>query len=471
MVVKRRYNLCSVSKTTRQNWRSVSGLRGTVMVAAVLCAALGAGVPASAADHKPSVLLITVDALRADRLSAYGYTRPTSPAIDELLAQGLRFEQARTVEPLTGPAMCSMITGISPHKHGATRNGLRMQEGLESLPRVLAQNGWNTAGFIGTWTLKNNLTLLGTHFEHYGEVLNRRRWFGLLNSEATCDDLTDDALGWARHTTSEEPGTPLFLWVHYIEPHAPYRYHGEYAGRLGISGRGHTDSDSYDTEIAAVDEAISRLVGGVRELVPAESLIIVFAADHGESLGEHSYWGHGRYLYEPSLRIPLGLTWQGEIVPATTSVQATLLDVAPTLLDLVDLGVPEGFEGISWAQAARGGVQPAERTLCFQAHKGAVHGGTHDSDKARSGGLLEVGVVNGQKKETYRVRGKKLAVYNLEEDPGEVVNLAPIGANPSNELAACLARVSSGLGSLDHLAARKLDDETVEQLRALGYLE
>ncbi|MEJ2189792.1 MAG: hypothetical protein P8Y93_10340, partial [Acidobacteriota bacterium] len=159
------------------------------------------------------------------------------------------------------------------------------------------------------------------------------------------------------------------------------------------------------------------------------------------------------------------------IVPATTAVQATLLDIAPTLLDLMGLGVPNDFEGISWAQAARGGIQPEERTLCFQAHKGAVHGGSHDSDKARSGGLLEVGVVSGQTKETYRVRGANLSLYDLEADPGELVNLSPSGASPSKELAACLARVSSGLGSLDHLAARKLDDETVEQLRALGYLE
>ena len=471
--MKQRYNLWPVRKTILQSWWSGNGMPGKVAWTAVVCVALGigAGVPASAADEKPSVLLITVDALRADRLSAYGYSRPTSPAIDDLLAQGLRFDQARTVEPLTGPAMCSMITGISPHKHGATRNGLRMQEGLESLPRILARNGWNTAGFIGTWTLKNNLTLLGTHFEEYGEVLNRKRWFGLLNSEATCDDLTDDALSWARDTRSEEPGAPLFLWVHYIEPHAPYRYHDEYAERLGFSSRGHTDSNSYDTEIAAVDNSISHLVEGMRELIPRADLIVVFTADHGESLGEHDYWGHGRYLYEPSLRIPLGLTWEGEITPGTTTVQATLLDLAPTLLDLVDIGVPEDFEGISWADAARGGAQPDERTLCYQAHKGAVHGGTHDSDKARSGGLLEVGVVSGQTKETYRVRGKKLAVFDLETDPGELVNLAPASANPSDNLAACLARVSRGLGSLDHLAARKLDNETVEQLRALGYLE
>ena len=209
------------------------------------------GAPAATVAERPSVLVITVDALRADHLGCYGYDRPTSPRIDSLLAEGMRFDNARTVEPLTGPAMCSMVTGIHPHDHGATRNGLRMQEGLDSLPRILARHGWRTAAFIGTWTLKHNLTLLGDHFEHYGEILKRRRWFGLLNSEATCEDLTDDAMEWAGETLRETPEKPLFLWVHFIEPHAPYRFHGRYAERLGINDDKLRRADRYDTEIAA----------------------------------------------------------------------------------------------------------------------------------------------------------------------------------------------------------------------------
>ena len=149
-----------------------------------------------AAEDPPSIVVITIDALRADRLGCYGYGRETSPNIDALIDSGVRFERAWTPEPLTGPAMCSMVTGLPPHRHAATRNGLRMQAGLDSLPKILARNGWNTAGFVGTWTLKDNLTLLGEHFETFGERLERKRWFGILNSEATCEDVTEDALDW-----------------------------------------------------------------------------------------------------------------------------------------------------------------------------------------------------------------------------------------------------------------------------------
>ncbi|MFV2072867.1 MAG: sulfatase [Thermoanaerobaculales bacterium] len=429
------------------------------------------GPPVAIASERPSILVITVDALRADHLGCYGYDRATSPRIDSLLADGMRFDNARTVEPLTGPAMCSMVTGVDPQVHGATRNGLRMQEGLDSLPRVLARHGWRTAAFIGTWTLKHNLTLLGDHFEDYGEVLNRRRWFGLLNSEATCDDLTDDALEWASETLRETPKKPLFLWTHYIEPHAPYRFHKEFAERLGVNDDKLSRVDRYDTEIADVDRSIGRLIDGVRGIVPNENLVIVFTADHGESLGEHNYWGHGRYLYEPSLRIPMGLVWQDRIAAGVLAPQATLLDIAPTLLELV--GVEPSFDlpGTSWAEALNGGVPPGERTLCYQAHKGAVHGGSHDSEKARSKGLLAVAIVREGRKEILRVQKQDHLLFLLGEDPGEVRNLVAPGDRPSDALLSCFATVSEGLGSLDRLTTKKLDEETVEQLRALGYLE
>ena len=168
----------------------------TATTAIILCLTVFCPVTGAAASQPPSIVVITVDALRADRLGCYGYPKDTTPNIDRLISQGMRFERAWTPEPLTGPAMCSMVTGLEPHAHAATRNGLRMQPGLDSLPKILAENGWKTAAFVGTWTLKNNLTLLGEHFQTYGERLERRRWFGILNSEATCDDVTDDALGW-----------------------------------------------------------------------------------------------------------------------------------------------------------------------------------------------------------------------------------------------------------------------------------
>jgi arylsulfatase A-like enzyme len=427
--------------------------------------------PVGAAVSRPSILVITVDALRADRLGCYGYGRPTSPNIDRLVSEGLIFDRAWTPEPLTGPAMCSMVTGLEPQIHGATRNGLRMESGLDSMPKTLARNGWRTAAIIGTWTLRNNLTLLGEHFETYGERLKRRRWLGILNSEATCEDVTDDALEWVEGVLDDNPDTPFFLWTHYAEPHGPYRFHRQFAERLGVNDDRLTKKDRYDTEIAAVDESIGRLVSGIRGLVQSKSLIVVFTADHGESLGEHNYWGHGRYLYEPTLRIPLAIVWPGAIPARRANTQATLLDLTPTLLELVGIDSAADLPGSSWASAARGGDLLDERIGCYQAHRGAVHGNSHDSDKKRSKGLLWVGVIKGDRKELFNVNRQVLQAYDLAADPGELESLVAANAQPSESLVACLARVNKGLGKLDQLEVNSLDEESVEKLRALGYLE
>jgi arylsulfatase A-like enzyme len=439
-------------------------IQTTTTIALVAIAAV------SWAETPKAVAIITVDALRADRLSCYGYGRPTSPAIDDLLRGGVRFDAARADEPLTSPSMCSMITGIEPQEHAATRNGLRMREGLDSLPKVLAAHGWTTAAFVSNWTLKDNLTRLGEHFDYYGEVFTRRRWFGLLNSEATAEDVTDEALGWVSNHTSSPSAPPLFLWVHFVEPHAPYRFHSEYAARLGITDKDPKRSDRYDTEVAAADAAVGRLLRGLETHFAPDEMIVVFAADHGESLGEHDYWGHGRYLYEPSLRVPLGIRWKGTVEQRVIERQATILDIAPTILGLLGIEAPSEFAGLSWAAAAEGGELPSERTLCYQAHKGAVHG-EHDDERARSKGLLSVGIVSGDRKEILQIKNGEHLLFDLATDPAELVSLVPADAQPSDPLLECLGRVSEGLGALDRLTTKKLDDETVEQLRVLGYIE
>lgn len=442
------------------------GLRW-VLVLSVLVTGLGGSV---VAEEPKAVVILTVDALRADRLSSYGYPRPTSPAIDAVFDDGLRFEAARTSEPLTNPSMCSMVTGVEPQKHGATRNGLRMREGLESLPKILANEGWRTAAFVSNWTLKDNLSRLGEHFDDYVEVFTRRRWFGLLNSEATAEDVTDEVLEWVEaHTRSDAP-EPIMIWAHFVEPHAPYRFHTEYADRLGITEKDPKRSDRYDTEVAAVDAAIGRLISGLEGHYAPDRMIVVIAADHGESLGEHDYWGHGRYLYEPSLRVPLGIRWKGTVEQRVIDRQATLLDLGPTILELVGSDVPAEFEGISWASAARGRALPDERAICYQAHKGAVHG-EHDNDRKRSKGLLSIGIVDGDRKEILRVKNNSHKLFDLAADGGELNNLVEENGPASDSLLECLGTISEGLGSLDRLSSKKLDDETIEQLRALGYIE
>jgi len=446
--------------------------RSPIRFFAVLAVAVGAASTPQAADDAPpqtapSIVVVSVDTLRADRMSCYGYGRPTSPNIDLLADRGVRFTEARTVEPLTTPALASAFTGVAPHVHGSSRNGLRMQEGLESAGTILAAAGWSTAGIVSNWTLRDSLSRLGEHFAHYQGVFTRKRWFGLLNSEASAVDVTDAALEWLERHHRTSPDRPVLLWVHYVEPHAPYRMHDEYADRLGVPRRNPSRSDRYDTEIASVDEEVGRLLRAAAPLLGPAPPAVVFLADHGESLGEHGYWGHGRNLHWPSLRIPLIVSWPERIAPGTVDVQTTILDVAPTLLGLAGVEPPPAWPGTDWTPHLTGRGTVGERSLCYQAHKGAVQI-RHDSDRARSRGLLEVGRIEGTLKEVFDLRNSTATTYDLAADPAETAGRQ----GPASEaLMECLGEVTEGLGALDHLTAEKLDEESVEQLRALGYLE
>ena len=454
-----------------------------VAALAVLAGALtrgtsGAAEPSPAASAAsrgprfPNVLLVSIDTLRTDRMSAYGYERPTSPEIARLLARGTRFAEARTVEPLTSPASCSLLTSRFPHEHGSTRNGLRLRPGLASLPKLLEQRGYRTAAFVGNWTLRDELSGLSEHFDEYHEVFTRNRWFGLFNDEATGDYLSAETLKWIEEHREEEPGHPYFVWVHYVEPHAPYRFWEEFAKRLGVRfHQGVPKADRYDTEVAYADREVGRLLRalGGGDGLPRDTLVL-FTADHGESLGEHSYWGHGRHLYENSLRIPMGLVWPGRVPEGTIDEPALIIDLAPTVLGLLGLPDPDGFRGFDWSRVFRGEAEAPERVGYFEAHKGAVQF-DHTSSAARADGLLEVGKVAGTRKEILDVSSGAVRIYDFARDPGEVRNLAPSGAKPSSDLVTWLEAVRLGLRAASDIPPARLDAESRERLRALGYVD
>lgn len=455
----------------------LSPLRRGALLACCLLAVLAGGPPREAEGAQrrgprfPDILLISVDTLRGDRLSSYGYSRETTPEIDRLLARGARFDQARTVEPLTSPALSSMLTSRFPHEHGSTRNGLRVRPGLDSLPKQLAGRGYRTAAFVGNWTLRDELSGLGEHFESYAEVFNRKRWLGLFNDEANGEDLTSDTLEWIHDFEESESREPWFVWVHYVEPHAPYRYWEDIGERLGIDDAdGVTKSDRYDTEVGFVDRAIGHLLKGVFESHRPEEVLVVFVSDHGESLGEHGYWGHGRHLYANSVRIPMGIVWPGRI-PASTIAEPSLnIDLAPTILSLLGLPSVNEFRGFDWTRVFQGEPAPAARDTFFQAHKGAVQT-DHASSDARRAGLLEVARVGNGRKELIDLRNGSVRIYDLETDPRELSPMTGAELTPSDKLETWLEAVRTGLEAASDLPVPDLDAEAREQLRALGYIE
>lgn len=422
--------------------------------------------------QQPNVVVITIDTLRADRLSGYGYRRPTSPNLDRVLAGGARFAEARTVEPLTTPALGSMITSRYPHEHGASRNGLRLRSGFASLPKALQAHGYRTAAFVGNWTLRDKLSGLGEHFEVFTEVLNRRRWLGLIRGEATAEDLTGEALDWLEAHHRSKPRQPFMLWVHYVEPHAPYRLWPEYREPLGITTAGNPgESDRYDTEIAYVDHWVGELLRQIESVSPRERTLVVVTSDHGESLGEHNYWGHGRHLYEPSLRIPLGIQWAGNVAPQVVESPALIIDVAPTVLGLLGQRSPAGFQGYDWTSVLSGGKAPKGRLTLYQAHRGAVISG-HDSDLRRQAGLLAVGSLVGNRKEVVRIENGRRQVFDLGNDPRELIDLMAGSKEPPSEaVLEWLNAVANGLSLMDQELPEALDEESAQKLRALGYVD
>lgn len=456
---------------------------GRALAAAILAAAgLAAASLAAASDGAaraaraagpaagpPDILLVTVDTLRADHLSLLGHPRTITPRLDRLLSRGVAFEQARTVEPLTNPALASLLTSLHPHEHGAPRNGLRIRTGLLSLPKILAATGYETAAFLGNWTLREKLSGLDEHFGLYEPILSRRRWFGLVRSESDADDMTEAALDWLAARRGRT--TPFLLWVHYADPHAPYVYRPGWEAALGVTRREAGKRERYATEVAFTDGSIGRLLDGIAGHRGRDAPIIIFAADHGESLGEHDAWGHGRNLFEEGLRIPMGIVWDGRLAPRRIARPAMILDLAPTLLGLLDLPVPESFRGYDWSGVLlRGEPPPESRATLHQAHKGAiqVH---HDSDKARRVGLLQVAVIHDGVKEILSVDPARSVAYDLRLDRREARPLERGLPARSRSLAAWAAEVRRGLAAVDRLPAEPLDEESLKRLRALGYVD
>ena len=433
----------------------------------MLCALVGA--PQATADSQPHVVIISVDTLRADRLSSYGYERPTTPNIDELMAEGVRFTQARTVEPLTGPGLSSMITSLFPHEHGATRNGVRMREGLPSFTKILRRRGYATAAFLANWTLSDHVSGLGEHFDVFEPVLTRRRWF-FWSGEASADDINKAALDWLAEQRRERPSQSVALWVHYVEPHGPYDYHQEFAERLGIDVAAPGRRNRYDTEVAFVDDRVGSLLSEVDLILEGEERLTIFTSDHGESLGEHGYWGHGRHCYEPGLRIPLSISWPGRVEAATVSAPALIIDISQTVLGLLGLPTQNSFQGFDWSSVLlEGAAPPAGRSTWHQAHKGAVK--ATNSEKVRQRGLVEVARVSDGQKEILRIGSGDRRLYDLRSDPREETSTVPLDSEASPDLSNWLEVVQSGLALSDELPPPILGQEEVERLRALGYID
>ncbi len=431
------------------------------------------------AGPRPNLVLITLDTLRADRLGVYGYERETSPVLDSIARRGVRFDDAIAQATTTPPSHASILTGLNPARHGLRKlYGQRLPDANETLAEILRAEGYSTAAFVSAVPLRH-LVGLDQGFDVYND-----EW------ESDAGERSHDrgaALTNARvrNWLESAPPAPVFLWVHYFDPHHPYFPPEEYRKRFGAE-KANRDflpiprntnrwrsgdrlvrrpnekaarrmSDLYDGEIAYLDEALGELLESLRTAGILANAVVAYVGDHGEHLGENGYWfGHWDVLDETA-RVPMVIA-HPDGRHAGTVVEETVgtIDLVPTLLSWLRLDTDLSFDGIDLTGRLEGG-NLARRALYTEQFE------FFPVRAVRSGEWM----LHQRAKPKAQIRSAERILYRRK----------PSGEEPSrvDDEPDIRAWLSEALDSLAAPAARRATEKLVlpndvrERLRALGY--
>ncbi|HEX5043360.1 MAG TPA: sulfatase [Candidatus Polarisedimenticolaceae bacterium] len=314
-----------------------------------------------ARERPPDLLLVTLDTTRVDALGCYGGASARTPHLDALAAGGVRFAQAITPTPYTGPAHASLLTGLYPPRHGL-RDFLHqtMDGGVATLPDLLRVRGYRTAAFLSSYVLDRRFGL-ARGFDVYSCDFWRqvtgggdpRIVLGTPEFERRGQATVDEALAWLAR--AGEKDAPIFTWVHLYDPHLPYAPEGPFAPREEAADPIAAARARYYGEVSYADAQVGRLLDWLREAKREDHTIVVVTADHGELLGEHgrTLGTHSTHLVDATVHVPLIVRVPGlpaRVVPE----QVRLVDVLPTLLDLLRMGLPAGLDGRSLVPLLQG---------------------------------------------------------------------------------------------------------------------
>ena len=455
-----------------------------LIVCLVLC--LVACDNAEPARELRAVILISCDTLRADRLGAYGYDRDVSPNLDAFAREAVVFGRAYATAPHTNPAMSSLFTSRMPDEigvSGGNRNLMPAQ--VVTLPELLREKGIATAAIVSNWALRRPPPQLGDvgvaqGFEHFDDRMDSRDGLRKGHYERLADDTTDAAIEWLEQRRDEDER--FLLWVHYQDPHGPYEPPARYAAlfdkptqdgprlRIGkthsglgqipayqaLAGEQRSDvyRNRYDGEIRFFDHELGRLLDWLRREGIYDQSLIVFTADHGESLGEHGYWFcHEEHLYDEAVRVPLIVRYAEDMPRPAKDELVGHLDLWPTILQAFGLpGTPSRGTSLITEELPTGRIAP--HTLAMKDHPRRWDG-----------------VSDGR----YRllIYAKRPQLYDVVVDPGELHNLAE---DRPQQVAALLRRYDDFMRELPAATDvvgvdLPLDEKTRRALQALGYVD
>jgi len=312
-----------------------------VIVVGLYLSSVSCVVSSTAAPKAPAhdVFLITIDTLRADHVHCYGYTDGSTPALDALAKDGVRFTEAFTPSPITNTSHASILTGLLPGSHGVTDFAVPLASTHPTVAELLKERGYRTAAFIGAVILDSKTLApgFGRGFDFYDNFpehsSSKSRW-GRLERRAM------DVVAHAENWLTKHPAGPHFMWVHLYDPHDPYEppmpYSQTYKDHL------------YDGEIAYADFALAHFIAYLKTTGRYRNSVIVVVGDHGEGLGEHHEDTHGIFLYDSTTHVPLIVKVpRGDCVGTVVTAQVRTVDIFPTLLDLAGAAAPKKSDGES----------------------------------------------------------------------------------------------------------------------------
>ncbi len=435
-------------------------------ILALLVSIGGASCTSSERSAGPNVVLVTIDTLRADRMSVYGYERATTPFLEQLASRATLFENAHSTSSWTAPSMASLFTSLPPRSHGIVTgfvdkrkvlNQERLSDDFDTLAEVLKRRGYQTFG-IST----NGHLTEATGFAQGFDVLEELDWQSAaeVNEKAL---LLGDRL---------QAASPFFLWVHYLDPHWPYEERQPWVDEYRAASPPPTPASDvseqkadaietfvdmglrYDSEIRYVDECLEQLFEALG--LGAEELVIV-TSDHGEAFFEHGKMGHGHSLFNEEIRIPLLIRLPDQTGARRVQSPVSLLDLYPTILEAVGIDLPSETAGASLLPQLRGRDVEA-RAAFTELDRG--------DRKQRSLTL------DGWKLYRSEAPTKFERLFDLERDAAEKEDRS---ASEPGRLREMRRRLTQWEQRWPRFAAPEidapLDDEDRERLRALGYLE
>jgi arylsulfatase A-like enzyme/Flp pilus assembly protein TadD len=406
---------------------------------------------AAAATDKPNVILITLDTVRADRMGFLGSKFGLTPQLDALASQGVVFEHAYSQAPITPVSHATILTGTYPQYHGIRNFGDRLPPGVPFLPDILHGQGYHTGAFVGSIILdpKNGFA---SGFERGFDVYNagfHRQKTGE-RREASMQRRGEVTLGYVLEWLGQQKDGPFFLWFHLWDAHDPYNPPEPFRSKF--------PNAPYNGGIAYVDSIVGNLLDYLRTQGLYNNTLIAVAADHGESLGEHGELTHSIFLYDSTIHVPLLLKLPGNrSAGQRVSATASLVDLAPTLIDSLGQTPPQSMQGRSLIPLI-GNPHPESRF--------SLATGDHSERSFGWSALVSLRSAN-----QLFVRAPRPELYDLSSDPGSKTNLytdkRAAAVRLAVQLDSFVKRITEGA---PQALQDNLDEKSREKLSALGYM-